>query len=289
MIDSPNKVIVTPTELLTNKTVYTLTGASASVWIICLVVHSILHKTVNSPDIYKVIALCLSLLISLSVVFNKKKKKYEDWLLSVINGFLIFIYATGFNSISKNIFLEEDKVTLDQVDSMKATSSITQPNLQLAGLAYLFEIDWFPNKHLVKENKILKNSIDSLSKAINQIRMIQENDSVLITENNKLKQRIHELKEKNKADNEVIRSVTSSTAKDKIIDQLSNEASELRNTNSNLRSQLTSTKTNYKVDSLRQSINKLISQQKKSHSLNLKETEDWRRKYQECMDSKEVH
>src|SRR4051794_30930269 len=75
-----------------NLVLYTLTGASASVWIVCLVIHSIFYKSISNPDIYKIIALSTSLLISANFVIKKKRRRYEDWLLSIINGFLIFIY-----------------------------------------------------------------------------------------------------------------------------------------------------------------------------------------------------
>ncbi|PSR55772.1 hypothetical protein AHMF7605_20825 [Adhaeribacter arboris] len=290
------KTIIVPTELITNKTLYTLTGASASVWIVCLVIHSILHRSLNNPDVYKIIALSLSLLVSTSVVFKKRKKTYEDWLLSVINGFLIFIYATGFNSISTNIFLvDETKAVSVKSDTNGKAYFNAKSTTQLAGFLDLFDIDWFPNKKLIRENENLLYNIDSLKKTLSnyEVRFKTKNignenhDSSLEIENSELKNKILELEKKLPVASTGINS--SLTDKEKIIVQMANEIEELKKNKTNFKSKINHYSNEKSLDSLKQTIYILLDQQKQNSLHNSKEIEKWRKKYLECMDNKEVH
>ncbi len=290
MPDITNEKNIVPTELITNKTLYTLTGASAAVWIVCLVIHSILHKSVNNPDVYKVIALTLSLLISISIVFKKRKKKYEDWLLSVINAFLIFIYATGFNSISSNVFIGEEEKVVSKQSAFNTSVLLSSKSRQLAGVVDFFEIDWFPNKRLIKENKNLKNNVDSLDKIISSISALKPatysngNDSLLIKENIELRKKVQEMeKGKTKIAIEPI-----FTDKDKTIQLLTSEVAALKQNHVNSKPAPSMLKTDYSIDSLKQVINKLASQQKQYLQVQ-KDVEMWRQKYMACMDNKDVH
>jgi len=62
------------------------------------VIHSIFHKSLNNPDIYKGIALFLSLLISIGMCAGKERNSTR--MVTVVDQWvLIFIYAR-FNSIS---------------------------------------------------------------------------------------------------------------------------------------------------------------------------------------------
>jgi hypothetical protein len=283
-------VSITPTELITNKTLYTLTGASASVWIVCLVVHSFMHKTVSNPDIYKMIALSISLLISISMIIEKKSRKYKDWLLGIINGFLIFIYATGFNSISSNIFIspEEKSGTVEK----SATSRISRPlaEKKLAGIFEFFEIDWFPDKKLSQENSNLKQSVDSLNKLVtvlakpSSVATNDVNTNLLMAENNELKNKIHELENNNNRTTVNIASNTQCSEKDILINRMTHELNEYKRINQELNNN-----NSQELAALRTELRNLknATANNQSNLDLLREIEKWKNKYRECFDNKQ--
>src|ERR1700750_548778 len=95
---------VLPNEFYNPKNFFTLSGSAAAVWLFCLVLHSVLYKYLNTADQYKIVALTVSELIALVMIYEAKKRSLKYVVTGLFNGILIFIYATGFNTISANLF-----------------------------------------------------------------------------------------------------------------------------------------------------------------------------------------
>jgi hypothetical protein len=177
---NPSKDV--PSEFYSAKTFFTLSGAAASVWIFCLVIGSICPVDSISPLLYRIIAISLSEIIAILMVWRLKKKKLENWFLAIFNGLLIFVNASGWNVMTTNNFFS-DKIKTQPAKSKPAniepdnSSILTKHNYALAGFHFFKkQIYWWQdnsvfieNKHLKEDNKALIEKIDSLDKRITNI------------------------------------------------------------------------------------------------------------------------
>jgi hypothetical protein len=166
---NPSKEV--PSEFYNAKTFFTLSGAAAGVWIFCLVLGSICPTNSISPLLYRIIAISLSEIIALFMVYRAKRKKLENWFLAIFNGLLIFVNASGWNVITTNNFFS---------DKNKDNSSALIPmkgNYAIAGfLFFKNQIYWWQdnkvfleNRQLKEENKALTTKVDSLDRKISLI------------------------------------------------------------------------------------------------------------------------
>jgi hypothetical protein len=98
-----------PDNFYTPSNFYNLQAAGISVWIICLVIGSIF--TDLSSFYFRIIAVSISLIISLSLFLkNKSWRKYYNYILIIVNGALIFINASGYNSITYSYAFDNSRL-----------------------------------------------------------------------------------------------------------------------------------------------------------------------------------
>ncbi|MEI9809017.1 MAG: hypothetical protein WDO16_14790 [Bacteroidota bacterium] len=168
-----------PSELLTLKSLKTLSGASITVWVVCLVLSSLLPEQTLQYWHYRIIAFVLSVLITLTIIQSKKTTtKLAYGLLVLGNTCYIFINASGINSISKNQLFSKSAETISD-SSQKHEGAFHQKrnNTAMAGLfPFLREADWWPDKEVIRENTILKNELLTLK---NTTVVFTEKDSLV--------------------------------------------------------------------------------------------------------------
>ena len=150
-----------PNEFYTASTFFTLSGIAGAVWLFCLVLSN--FESVDAyldAEMYRLIALTLSLILAIMMLLRQKiKKKMEHWLFAFFNALLIFINASGLNAIQNNLSFV-DEVTVQE-------SSI----FPLAMIPFFKNnVSWWPDKTLVTENKNLKVENDILKQKITQIK-----------------------------------------------------------------------------------------------------------------------
>jgi hypothetical protein len=139
---------VLPDDLFTFAKLKTLAGAAAAVWVLIAVVHTVLPKDALHYTIWRIIALCLSEIVALIILFEKKNRRTKDWFIAILNGCLIFINASGLNAVSNgtSFFTKDETVKSPHLTVTK--SSI---------LPFLDDVSWWPDTKLlrkIKEQKI---------------------------------------------------------------------------------------------------------------------------------------
>lgn len=82
-----------PKEFFTPESIFTLTGAASAVYVVC---GALQHALGFNP---RWLALLLSLAISLIGTHIAQSAAWTDYLLAVLNGFLIYCTAVGVNTV----------------------------------------------------------------------------------------------------------------------------------------------------------------------------------------------
>ncbi|MBL7128423.1 MAG: hypothetical protein ISS16_05490 [Ignavibacteria bacterium] len=131
------------TEFFTLKSFTSLAGASGAVWICCGVIDNVFDF---NP---KWLALALSVIISVMVCINQKKKMIQHYVIALLNGALIYSTATGFNTLNNADWTEKS-----EVQDTNKTSSEMQSEIHLSSIIPL-DKPWFYPKALVEENEML--------------------------------------------------------------------------------------------------------------------------------------
>ncbi|HEU5290041.1 MAG TPA: hypothetical protein VFU05_05305, partial [Cyclobacteriaceae bacterium] len=93
-----------PTELYTPKTMFSLGGGSAAVWIFTTILAWVFHVDV---DKYKWIGLCVAMALSFIGAATVKKLSVRLSTVAFFNGLLIYITAVGIDSINQGINSEK--------------------------------------------------------------------------------------------------------------------------------------------------------------------------------------
>jgi hypothetical protein len=155
-----------PGEFYSAKTFFTVGGSAAGVWIFCLVVGAIFPQHAITPLSYRIIAITLSEIIAIVMVLRLKSRKAENWFLSIFNGLLIFINASGWNVITANTFFS-DKTNSDKTMLIDGAGK----NIQTAGFLDSFhQIQWWQDNAVFRKNNALINENEQLKTAYNQLK-----------------------------------------------------------------------------------------------------------------------
>ncbi len=171
-----------PTELINQKTFYTLGGASAAVLLICWAINFVAADvswlTYRS---YRLIGIILSEAFAIIITLNIKKKSQRNWFFAFLNGILIFVNASGLNSMtSGQIFNPKDSTG-------KTHSYLRMLNRGQNQQASLFNLprmkSWWPDEGMIAENHQLTERITRLDSANKQLLL-----QVDKTDNEKIQQ-----------------------------------------------------------------------------------------------------
>jgi len=152
-----------PNEAITPKSLYTITGAAAAVWLFGAVLYTVLGQRVDEV-IYRSIAFGLSLIIAIGMLIEKKTYKLKYWLLIIPNSALIFVNASGYNAVNTGSF-DAPGVASEKVNSVNSislppgeTGSIQNASI----LPFLKDIAWWPDPLLKEKVEVLEEINDSL-------------------------------------------------------------------------------------------------------------------------------
>ena len=151
------KTVEQPENFYTPTNFYNLQAAGISVWILCLVAGSILTDLTSFW--FRIIAISFSFLISLSLfIKNKYGRNWYNYILIFVNACLIFVNASGFNSITYSYAFDNSRLK-SKSDIVKSASFF---NLQ-------DQKDWWPDSKLLQEFdsvKKEKHRIEELNKEL---------------------------------------------------------------------------------------------------------------------------
>jgi len=151
-----NNVLLTG-EFYDQKSFFSLGGAATAVWVFTNVIGNVFGLDIGNK--YRWIALFLSVFISYLGAYQIKKMNLVSGTLTIFNGFLIFVAASGINAINHGI----------------PKSS----NLQVQSAAFFSFFDteiWWKPTELVHTINVLNYQKDSLAKS-NEIMILQIIDS----------------------------------------------------------------------------------------------------------------
>ncbi len=172
-----------PSQLIDEKTFYTLGGASAAVLLICWAINYIAVGSINYK-VYRLLGFLLSEAFAVIIVMRKKDRNNIKWLFTFLNGLLIFVNASGLNIMtSSSIF--------DAADSSKSRNSgyyqlqkSRSGSFQLAGIFPLPRMmSWWPDEKLIDRNAQLEESNNALTAEINHLKSLR-GDPATIGNNN---------------------------------------------------------------------------------------------------------
>lgn len=192
-----------PTELINEKTFYTLGGASAGVLLVCWVIN---YVTVDVSWLnyksYRIIGLVLSEAFAIVIMLNKKEKKSMKWLFAVLNGFLIFVNASGLNVMTSSYIFNPSDTARKGAYNDNHFHQIQVRTTQHAGIFTLPRmVSWWPDEQLIQENKELITRNDLLTDENKKLKTLVDVTSgnqpaiqKMATENDSLQQELTNLK-----------------------------------------------------------------------------------------------
>jgi len=162
-----NSTFSLPTELINDKTFYTLGGASAAVWLTCWAINYVaVDVSWLNYKTYRLIAIILSEGLAIYIVFKTKKKETMKWLFAFLNGLLIFINASGLNTMTSSyVFNPPDKAAAKK-DSSAFIQSANENQLQAGIFPLPRMINWWPDEKLIAQNRELaveNSALDSVN------------------------------------------------------------------------------------------------------------------------------
>src|SRR6185503_4460817 len=180
-----------PTELINEKTFYTLGGASAGVWLTCWAINYVaVDVSWLNYKTYRLIAIMLSEGLAIYIMYKTKKKESMKWLFAFLNGLLIFINASGLNTMTASyIFNPADADTVKG----KADEAHLRLNDQMAKAA-IFPLprmmSWWPDEKLVNDFKEVKKENTALATENHELKNViaagDQGSKVLLSKNDSL-------------------------------------------------------------------------------------------------------
>jgi len=163
-----------PTELIDEKTFYTLGGASAAVLLVCWAINYItVDVSWLNYKVYRLIGFFLSEAFAVIIVLQKKDRKTIKWLFAFLNGLLIFVNASGLNVMTSGyIFNPKDSTSIDKTSYFHFQQFHTD-SYQQAGIFPLPRmISWWPDEKLIAQNALLEEKNSQLNNENYQLKAI---------------------------------------------------------------------------------------------------------------------
>jgi hypothetical protein len=127
-------------QFFTLKTLGTVAGCAGAVWITCLVLYNLLPENTLGYLAWRWIALLLSEFVVIVLFLKVKVKSMERWMIAVLNGFIVFINASGINAVSTGVPFNKKDTTI-KISSL---------------LPFARDIAWWPDISLLKKIEFLE-------------------------------------------------------------------------------------------------------------------------------------
>jgi hypothetical protein len=151
-----------PTELISEKTFYTLGGASAAVLLTCWAINYVaVDVSWLNYKAYRLLGIILSEVFAIVIMYKTRKKSSMKWLFAFLNGLLIFVNASGLNIMTSSYIFNPKDTTANR-SVLYRQQHPDAASHQLAGIFPLPRmINWWPDEKLIKQNEelIKKNNI----------------------------------------------------------------------------------------------------------------------------------
>jgi len=166
-----------PTELISEKTFYTLGGASAAVLLTCWAINYVaVDVSWLSYKVYRLIGIILSEAFAVVIMFKTGKKSSMKWLFAFLNGLLIFVNASGLNIMTSSyIFNPKDSITLKQSGYFRFQKFHGDGYLQAGIFPLPRMINWWPDIKLIEQNQQLLQRTHVLDSVNNQLKVRLQN------------------------------------------------------------------------------------------------------------------
>ncbi len=163
-----------PTELISEKTFYTLGGASAGVLLICWVVNYVaVDVSWLNYKMYRLIGLVLSEGFAILIMLKKKEHTSMKWLFAILNGFLIFVNASGLNVMTSSYIFNPKDSTKMGMTGYFHFQKFHADDIQQAGIFPLPRmINWWPDEKLIEKNNELGKINEILVAKNRELQMI---------------------------------------------------------------------------------------------------------------------
>ncbi len=180
-----------PTELISEKTFYTLGGASAGVWLTCWAINYVaVDVSWLNYKTYRLIAILLSEALAIYIMYKTKKKESMKWLFAFLNGLLIFVNASGLNTMTASyIFTPTDTTTAKTAgDVYRQFQNNSVMKADIFPLPRM--VSWWPDEELVEEYETVKQENAALAKENQELKTVvaggDEGSKVLLSKNDSL-------------------------------------------------------------------------------------------------------
>jgi uncharacterized coiled-coil DUF342 family protein len=163
-----------PTELIDEKTFYTLGGASAAVLLICWAINYVaIDVSWLNYKMYRLIGIILSETFAITIMLQKKDRKKIQWLFTFLNGLLIFVNASGLNIMTSSyIFNPSDSSGINKTGYFHS-HQFKADAYQQAGIFPLPRmINWWPDEKLIEQNNQLAEKNHALDSVNYQLRIL---------------------------------------------------------------------------------------------------------------------
>ena len=166
-----------PTELISEKTFYTLGGASAAVLLTCWAINYVAADVSwMNYKTYRLIGIILSEGLAIVIMYKKRKKDSMKWLFAFLNGLLIFVNASGLNVMTSSyIFNPAD--TSAKKDGKVYRQFQNDKALEAAIIPLPRMISWWPDEKLVTEYQELRQENSKLVEDNHQLRTTLDTDN----------------------------------------------------------------------------------------------------------------
>ncbi len=173
-----------PTELISEKTFYTLGGASAAVLLTCWAIN---YVTVDVSWLnyksYRLIGIILSEAAAIIIMYKTRKKDSMKWLFAFLNGLLIFVNASGLNIMTSSYIFNEAE-TATKKDSSAYRHFQNDRVLEAAIIPLPRMVSWWPDEKLVagyqelrQENSKLASENGKLASENAELRTILDTEN----------------------------------------------------------------------------------------------------------------
>ena len=160
-----------PSDLYNKKTLFTLSGASVGVWLFTTVIGSAFNFDISN---YKWIGLFVAMFLSFTGAYSIGKFNFQQYTIIFFNGLLIYVTASGIDSINHSTISEGEK-------SLKASIiPYVQPKIwwapkELTDSIFVMNQRLKQQERLLAEYKIeIADVVDSCSLIIEKLKLETE-------------------------------------------------------------------------------------------------------------------
>ncbi|CAN5732383.1 hypothetical protein BH10BAC3_BH10BAC3_39190 [soil metagenome] len=178
MSDTPSGTL--PTELINEKTFYTLGGASAAVLLTCWAINYVaVDVSWLNYKTYRLLGIILSELFAIIIMLQKKDRKSIQWLFAFLNGLLIFVNASGLNAMTSSYIFNPADTSKTKTTFFRPAPAKNNAYRQAGIFPLPRMISWWPDEKLMEQNQVLETKIQQLDSTNIALKTLLENRPVL--------------------------------------------------------------------------------------------------------------